>query len=269
LTSEWDSKGVPHHDGIQSRLIDWSINSTDPDYETTKLRLELGPIGWYDFSTVLEQMKGMSLSDISQYIDLTDVLSTRRINSTRLPNILDTATTLITSDGKFVFSKRSKTVTQLQGYFTTAVAENILFAVDVAHSAESRSSAVFNAVLRGIREELSPNILDIMRARGTKVRMLGISYDLLGHQAGTNFLVVLPLTWDQLIAAVHENPGKTWFEGRIYGLSLASELQEINAICCRPDWTGGGHAGVMRALEFIETMLRDSKKPLLNLLTQL
>ena len=255
LESDAEQRKAPFFDGLHTRLVDYSIAGTDASTEQKRLTLHLGPIGWYDYSVMRWHTDQMNRADLTKYIDLEAIARTGSVVHTKLHNILDTATTLVTSDGYLLFAQRGTRVSGDETLLSSCVAENIHVQKDgsLSENANIECPAPFRAALRGIDEEMSPLIAQALVANGSPLFCLGLSFDLDAYHPDILFFAALSLTYEQVLKACRERPGQDFFEGHIRGVSLTGMDGSLARELSREKWTGGGKASALRALEFVET----------------
>jgi hypothetical protein len=255
LTAEAKSRNAPFFDGPHTRLIDFNFTEAHPETEQKILELILGPIGWFDYSVARWNTDRASKPELSQLVDLDRILSTGSVIHTSLPNILDTATTLITSDGMIIYSQRGNQVSVGHNLLTSAVAENIHVDKDMSlsESMNAKLPSPFRAALRGMDEELSPLIRQDFENSGTKLLCLGLSYSLDDYHPNILFLGVIPYTYSDVVEKCRLRPGRDFFEGKLLSCSVISSGADVSNVLLRNDWTGGGKASFFRAVEFIES----------------
>lgn len=253
LTATAKSRNAPFFDGPHTRLMDFNFTNAKGADEQKILELTLGPIGWYHFSVAEWHTNMASTPELAQWVDIERIRQTGSVVHTSLPNILDTATTLVTSDGVLIFSQRGSQVSAGSGLLTSAVAENIHVEKDhsLSEAFNSDLPSPFRAALRGIEEELSPMVLEAFLSDSRQLLCLGLSYSLVDYHPNILFLGVVPLSFAELLDMCKRHPGRDFFEGKLLGCSLTHSATELNSALRRSDWTGGGKASFFRAIEFI------------------
>lgn len=258
LATEMRERGIKFFNGPNTRLDGWN-EETDPMTERVDLVLHFGPMPWYDFRAIQWLIRDMSETEIARFVDLSDVENNRSIQRNRLPNILDTATTLLCKDGFLVYSKRSSKLATVPSIFTSAVAENISQELDnsLGPTAPDALPAPFKTVLRGISEEISPYLEWVVPSLANRIICTGLSFGTRQYHPSMLFLVALPLTWHELIAICRRYPGRDWSEGTLHAVSLARSEEETLHELTDKEWTGGGGASVCRALEIVKFSRRD------------
>jgi TIR domain len=246
-----NERGVPYHNSLHTRLVDYRVK-VQPNSEHKQLELTLGPLWWEDYAVPNWGTEGMTYDEILRFVDPLHVARTGKVNDSRLHNILDTATTLVTIDGYVLYTKRGQRVAVGEGKLTSCIAENINAELDrsLEPTPPGEAPSPFRAALRGMGEEVSPLILNEFRKGNSRLLCLGLSYDLQSFHPDALFLGALSITFEQVLAKCKEAPGKDFFEGRIDGFHL--EGPYVGNDFARGNWTGGGKASLLRALEFIQ-----------------
>lgn len=260
LKRENAEKKAIFFNGPHTRLFDYHISDIDPDTEDKQITLFLSPIDWYDYSVVRWHTERANENNdrkwIEQHVKLDEVAATGRIRQSRLPNILDTATTLITSDGHLLYSARGERVSAAPNFSTSAVAENIHQKKDLSLSDASNAvlPSPFRAAIRGIAEEISPQIEEIFVSGRASLRCLGLSFDLAGYQPDMLFLAILPLSLEQTMTLFKEHAGVDFFEGKLMHADIEDQDSELSRCLGHDRWTGGGKASVIRAIEYLDAL---------------
>jgi hypothetical protein len=285
-------KNTKYFNGPNTRLLHFRANPEDDRNvakENVTLTLSLGPIGWYQFDGLNGPVRDnpKSLSGVKEYETLTglpQLLGDGDGSRSRLSNILDTATTILTSDGFIAYSRRSSSVSAVPHRLTSAIAENINRWKDDADPRDSMSLVnkpgdergdveadnkykpqkvphPFAAVRRGVGEELSPGLLPHVGRYA--IKLTGISFDLLSAHPDLLFVIAIPLGRNEILE-ICLHPGEDSHEGRLQfipfiPLSRLSKADvEINEVLHDPHWTGGGHASVVRALELVDALMENN-----------
>ena len=250
------------YDGPHTRLIDYRATPIDAS-EQKHLELSLGPIGWYDFS-VVDNLLGQIFQKlkpdyIQEYVDLDEVAKWGIIRNNKFTNILDTATTLVTSDGWVSYSVRSQRVSTSGGLLTSCVAENIHQEKDdsLRPQIAGELPAPFRTVLRGVKEELSPKLVPELVSK-TCLYFLGLSFDLRSFHPDMLFMIALSITHDRLLEICRQYPGRDFLEGQVVCVRL-SMLDEENSPLAKTNWVPGGKASLVRTREFLGAV-QDRKK---------
>lgn len=254
LKQEAQARGASFHNSLHTRLVKHHIH-TIPNIERKQLELTLAPLWWEEYAVARRLTDQMTIDDLGQYVDLDLVAETGTISSNRLHNILDTATTLATIDGYLLYSRRGKQVSVVEDRFTSCVAENISAQKDSSLDRKMNDAlpAPFRAALRGTAEELSKDIAEYLQDdEGCKLACLGLSFDLLGYHPDMLFFGILPITFEEFQRICRENPGEDFFEGQAQGVHLSALQKGEYGHMLLPNWTGGGKAAFMRAIEFLK-----------------
>jgi hypothetical protein len=261
LEEEAKREGTMFYDGPHTRLIDFRATPVE-ETEQKHLELKLGPIGWYDYAVVNWEVGKMlgrrTINEVLSYVDLNEIAISGIIRNVKLSNILDTAITLVTSEGLAAYSQRSGRVFGGKYEYTSCVAENIHQVKD--RSLESQVAdelpAPFRTVLRGIREELSPSLGEFIQSRS--IFLLGLSFDLQAFHPDLLYMVMLPLSFEDVIEMCRQNPGKDFIEGQIKAVPAVKSSDHLNLLLSESNWTPGGKASLIRAIEFLDAVQLNS-----------
>lgn len=277
---EKDSIGkYPFFNGPHTRLISCHEFTVDPVTEETALRVDYGPLDWYDYAAVDAHIRGIHrqgkcvfegvmkkrhVDEISQYIDLEEV-SRQRISNSKLTNIVGCAITFLTKDGYLLYQARGDNVQAAQSLLTSCVAENIQRKKDFSMKPRACFDfpPPFNTTLRGIKEEISPKIFNIINENRSSIYLLGVAFDLVFLHPNFLMLVVLPVNYEEFNKNVLDFPGKHWFEGKTRRVHYCDKVA-IDLIFSK-DWVPSGKASMIRALEFIEVLMEEHSLDLKNL----
>jgi TIR domain len=257
LQEQASESGALLFNGPHTRLIDYRIGDVDAETEQKHLTLILGPLLWFDYCTVrwfTDAYASENASDkLGKYIDLEEIAHHGIIRNSKLHNILDTVTTIVTSDGFITYSRRSRRVAVAQGLLTSTVAENIHQTLDrsLQKVAPGELPAPFRTVIRGIEEELSPSIGRWVAENTDCLYCLGLSFDLSRFHPDILFLVAVPHTIAELEDACRQEPGKDFIEGHMIAVSIEQDPVALVGALGDDQWTGGGKASVLRSLEFL------------------
>lgn len=118
----------------------------------------------------------------------------------------------------------------------------------------------FLTVLRGIHEELSPQILKSMAKSGkpliNQVRLLGISFSLDDYHPNLLFMVKLPLTYEETVALCRKHPGTDYLEikgGNLLAIPTDRDSLELKKVLSSLGWVAAGKASIIRCVEFLDT----------------
>jgi hypothetical protein len=258
LTEDARQRGAMLYDGPNTRLINYHVTPIDST-EQKHLYLDLGPIGWHDYSVCRfaldHTVKQRTFNEIQEYIDLDEIANTQIIRNNKLTNILCTATTLITSDGFILYSQRGQRVGPIPSRLTSAVAENIHqeFDQSLEEAPSGQLPAPFRTVLRGIEEEASPRIASLIRSRPSLMFLLSLDFELLSFQPDLLFLVFLPLEYEQFKEICRQYKGRDFIEGQIQGFPI-SDNDRLQELLSNPNWIPSGKASLIRALEFVSAV---------------
>ena len=270
--------------GPNTRLLSLRASPapTDAAREADTLHLSLGPVGWFDYAGVSEYIrdrrKEFDDRQIEDWIGIETLLTKMDVRDSRLPNILDTCTALITQDGQVAYQRRNATVSARPLWLTSAVAENINRLLDDASPADPRRLMrpalrprdprlrenrykprrvphPFAAVRRGIAEELGPAILDAIDAGPfPHIKLTGISFDLDSLQPDALFIACIAMTADELRGLVRGEQGgrgKDWDEGRILTMPARFSDPETARVLSSREFVPAGHAATVRAIELL------------------
>lgn len=249
-------------DGPCARLLSAWASVANSLTEDRKLSLEFGPLGWHDYSVVREFTDNLARKGghalVSQFIDLQRLAQTQSVTESRLSNIVDTATTLVTTDGYLLFSRRGLSVSAAAGWHTSAIAENINRHKDRwADDATEVLPLPFRAVIRGAGEELSPTIQAVFAKQPRQLICTGLSFDLHSYHPDLLFLGAVDRSLSDVISTCRHVRGKDWHEGQVRACSI-SDSESLRDILSVPTWTGGGKASLIRAIEYISAVAIES-----------
>jgi hypothetical protein len=282
--------------GPNTRLITYSASPAPADaaMELDTLTLHLGPVGWFDYAGINEYLRdrrdNFSERDIADWIDLATLRNDFDVQRSRVPNILGTATTIVTLDEKIAYQERMHSgVDARPRNLTSSVAENInrlkddtdetdhlllrnLGDVALAGQMLRENSYQprgvphpFAAVRRGIGDELAPHVLDVIEEGPfPAIQCTGLSYDLDSLHPDALFIACIPLTSVELAAIVRGiwgERGKEWREGRLKFMPADFRDSTTARILSGPkprSWNPGGHASVVRAIELLGAVRREN-----------
>lgn len=244
-------------DGPCVRLLEFSSPVRNVVTENRQLILELRPLGWYDYSVVREYtdklLRERNSTELSKLLNIDEIVSRRTLASSKLTNILDTATTAVTTDGYILYSQRSQSLSSVPSLLTSAVAENMHRNKDgwLDKMVDEQMSLPFRTALRGIGEELSPWLEARVRYFPDTLVRTGLSFDLLGLHPNLLFLVACGTTFSEILEKCRFIRGKDWHEGQIRAVHI-DDSSEIRRLLSQENWTGGGVASFLRAIEFLQ-----------------
>lgn len=153
----------------------------------------------------------------------------------------------MTKEGLLLHAQR-KSVSSDSGLWSCSVAENIHPQKD-ASPADPRVPDPYRTVVRGIAEELSPEISS--RVTLDDVVLLGVCFNLDSMHPSMLFLARVPLSLKEILANCRDTPGKDFMEGVQHWLPGDAESSEWPARLSEEGWVAGGKAAVIRALEFL------------------
>ncbi len=280
------ARRIEFFNGPNVRLMNWKAGARGgrrAALEEKVLELDLGPVGWYDY----EGCNGVFREDLDPrdslpgyryYTGLDRILDSGDLTGSRLSNIVDTATTILTVDGYIAYSVRGKNVV-LPDKLTSCVAENMNRYFDDADPADSKVLAhvgaaryrakarkdvhyrptgvphPFATVRRGVFEELSPSLVPLIGTRA--IKLSGVSFDLLSAHPDLLFTLALPIRASELEAVCHRSPGTGSHEGRIQFLRCNLEDPETQQVLRDDKWLPGGLASVIRCLELVGALMRE------------
>ncbi len=268
LLAEAASSHKVMFDGPATRLLSYQILVPDPITERKALRLVLGPLGYFDYA-VTRRLSDAAMQDdgidrIDEFVDVAGISAGEDTSSNSLSNIVDTATTVISSDGYLLYVERTKQVSDRTGWHTSAVAENIHAIKDGVDFSNSDwvFGLPFRTAMRGLAEELSPRLNEILDSIGWEkhLRMLGISFDLEGFHPDLLFLLTLPLTHAEIKRICREFPGNdASIEGALKSAAISEGGYDIVRKLATTRWTPGGAASVIRSLEYLSSVSREHR----------
>jgi hypothetical protein len=241
-------------------LRDYAFTVHNRATEARSLKITLGPLDFFDYAVARyfsdAIMEGRGAYRLSDFLNVNDIAVGSKVRND-LSNIVDTATTLLTSDGVLIYSQRSQDVQIRPMWCTSAVAETMSGTLDnvFLENPQRQLPAPFDTVLRGIREELSPRLCEIVIEQGFQsILCLGMSFDLEGFHPNLLFLVAMAKTFGEIQQLCREFPGRDFFEGKLIGCDIETGTEEmLNALANR-SWTPGGVASVIRTLEFVNSI---------------
>lgn len=287
LRTEATAAGRRFFNGPNTRLIDWRASPADGPAvarERDHVHLTLGPVGWEEYSGLndafsAERTRSGILAVYEHYIGLSDLIRDLSVRSSKLSNILDTATTIITKDGFAGYQIRSGRVSTAVGRLTSAIAENInrwLDEVDpldpsrplnadrvAAKQTKPDNTYVprgiphpFAAVRRGLTSELSPRLEEVVQMH--HIRLTGLSFDLEALHPDALFVAFVNATRPEVEQMRAASPGDEHDEGELHFTPASLDSNETLALLKNPGWTPAGQASLFRALEFLDSVKRDN-----------
>jgi hypothetical protein len=279
--------GKKFFDGPNTRLIAWSANPIDGPgvaRERESVTLTTGPVGWYDYTGLndalsVRQSTGLLLA-YRYFAGLDELLRKRSVSASKLSNILDTATTILTRDGFVAYQLRSDQVSTAASRITSSVAENINRWMDDSEQGDCRKlrnpewarsrddqpdntyvpSGVphpFAAVSRGLQSEVSPRLVKYL-CPGS-IRLTGLSFDLEAMHSDALFVAFIDATRFDVEAAHLEEPGDEHHEGVIKFVVASFDDDETVSLMKDPKWTGAGLASFIRAIQVVDAARRDNR----------
>ena len=280
------ASNIDFFDGPCARLLSWQAGTRDQQAAATEpvdMHLQLAPVSWYDY----EGCNGARAADATMHhsakfvealVSLQRIFETGDISQNKLPNILDTATTVLTSDGYLAYTTRGPHIT-FSGKLTSAVAENINRYFDdtndgdptsLVHSKRSRYRSRLRrdrnyaphgiphplaAALRGIEEELSPDLLKYIAPESLKVT--GLCFDLGTFHPTLLLCVAVPLSAENIERLCLRHPGRDHRKEVRLSFVPSYEDNPIQELLALPNWLPGGQASLYRAYELISALRRD------------
>ena len=123
-------------------------------------------------------------------------------------------------------------------------------------------------MLRGIEEELSPELRDTVRPAA--VLLLGVAFNLRNYHPDLLFAVFVPYTLDEVTEIVRQRPGKDWIEGKeILGVPVSRERAQQSGILSSTNWLPAGKASLLRTNEFLHGTKKQSKVSLTEIIGSL
>lgn len=261
---ENNNLGRNFSNGPCARAIEIKSTVSDVATERQALELTLAPLSWYEYSVVKrktdEAVRRGGLHELKGLVDLEKIASLRTIASSKLHNIIDTATTLISRDGFVFFARRGKTLSAVPDLLTSAVAENVHREKDQwgNEQADAELPLPFRTVVRGTGEELSPLLESRLILDKGRIACTGVSYDLISFHPDLLFVACFDLYAAELTTIVREIRGRDWYEGALRMVRV-DDSTEIRRILSPPGWTGGGKASLIRALELVYTLASERR----------
>lgn len=261
LEIEAKRQGRMFFNGPHTRLVDFRVTPRDRT-EQKHLELTLGPISWHDYSVVNEvyaqTLRQAQSKSLEQLINLEEVAD-GCIRNVRLTNIACTDLTLVTADGYAMYSRRSRRVAAAQGLFASAVAENINQDFDRSLRPQKRGDlpAPFRAVLRGVAEEISPNLREHLNPNA--ILLLGLAFNLRNLHPDILFLAATLLNRKAVLELATDFPGKDFVEGNLLSVNITSDSRQLDRILSARNWLPAGKACLMRSIEFLDAIRREKK----------
>lgn len=270
-TEESKEHNFMFFNGTNTRIIRFHATPID-DTEKKKLTLTLGPVKWYDFTVATEfiekMLRNRDMESIGRYVDVGKLSTTGNFMYSKLSNIIVTASTILTKDGKLLYTLRSERVSSDISRFTSAIAENIRPEYDgLMFINNNNDTPIFNAVIRGVKEELSPEIENRIGIRN--IKLLGITFDLDLFHPDFLLIIFIPLTYAQIMEACKRKPGKDFIEGQLRYLDFIDRYAMANVeIFEHSRWVQGGMASLFRSIEFLESIKYSPNTPMEDLLNR-
>lgn len=279
--------GKKFFDGPNTRLLGWSANPIDGPgvaREREVVRLKLAPIGWYDYTGLNDALRVKKSTGIlplyQYYAGLDHVVRDGSVSQSKLSNILDTATTILTKDGFAVYQVRGNAVSAAAERLTSTVAENINRWMDDSDPlnfeslknpewAQSRDEQPdntyapvgvphpFAAVRRGLLSEVSPRLERFLRPGS--IRLTGLSFDLEVMHPDALFVAFIDATRSEIEAARHEEPGDEHREGLIKFIPASFDDDETLEVMKSDRWVGAGLASLIRAIQVVDAARRENR----------
>lgn len=273
-------KGQTFFNGPCTRLIGWRASpKSGPGAagERKELSLDLGPVSWFEYEGLNGRMRDHSLhltrKRAEYYIGLSSLLREGSITGSRLSNVMDCGVTVLTSDGYIGYQERGNINSSVPGWYTSAVAENINRFLD--DTSTDHAGALVNpegtstvadheyqpkgiphpyaTVKRGIREELSAKLLNVIPPNG--IRVTGLALDLTSLGLSLLFMVLLDLPKREVLKLYRKRPGKDKDEGQLlFALPNSTEVTTQEVLAKEP-WVPGGKASFVRSIELIESVI--------------
>jgi hypothetical protein len=269
LLEEADATHKMLFDGPAVRMLGYRVLVPDVHTEDKALQLTIAPLTYFDYA-IVRRISDAAMEDdgadrIDQFVNIDSIASGANLSASSLSNIVDTATTVVTSDGYLLFGQRGSQVGDRGGWHTCAVAEGIQSSKDGIDFATEASNGEliglpFRTVARGVAEELSPKLADILSSLGwaLHLRLLGLSYDLEGFHPDLLFLLVVPLTQTEVRKICRESPGPDGpLEGALQSTFIGEGPFDIVRSLATTRWTPGGAASVIRCLEYLDAIARE------------
>ncbi len=232
------------------RLINYRASPKD-NSELKHLHLSLGPIKWKDYVTTNQRLSDPELKilrkenlQIENFIDHQRLTDEYDVEASRLSNILTIYLTATTSDGFLIYSERLGNVGAHRKMKMCAVSENLHPYKDGFYGPETEA-ALFKAAARGLKEELSPDLVPDNPLED--LLLLGLEFHLDACHPGLLFYA--PLRQSRREVEQRYRGGDS-HEGRCEFVHLDNS-NKITSILAEHDWFEGGKASLIRTLEYL------------------
>jgi hypothetical protein len=275
--------------GPNTRLVDWNANVLDGPgaaRERETVTLILGPVGWYDYVGLNDTVRVLpgtphNLDSYRYYAGFEDVVERQIVTSSRLSNIIETVTTMVTRDGYVGYQRRGSAVfaaatSKTLARYTSATAENINRWRDDVYADASltrvnredlssknerpdhtyRPKGVphpFAAVESALLKEGTPKLSGRF-SYGT-IRFTGLSFDLEVMHPNALFVAFIDATKDEILSMRRVRPGEEAKEGGLEFVLADPTDSKTNEVMKMPGWTGAGLASLIRTFEFIDAYM--------------
>lgn len=283
---EAEAKGKQFFNGPNTRLLRWRANprnDSNVGREEPVLEIHLGPCGWYDYEGLNGAVRTRvgptaPRETLDYYLGLEDLLTNGSVGQCKLSNIIGTATTIVSSDGYVGFQKRSDRPSAVPRALTSSVAENINRFRDEAKGGKSKDLVhpedlrerkekvpapsdykpvgvphPFAAARRGIRDELSPSLLQYVTT--DELKLIGLDFDLASFHPDFLFIALFPIPHMQILQACREDPGVEYHEGQLGFVPADLSNKETKELLAVDTWIPSGKASLVRTLEIIRVLI--------------
>lgn len=247
----------PVWNGPCMRVIDASGEPFDAS-ETKRLKLKLGPANWFDYVvanySMRQELNSMPLAALSPYLDLEEVVRDGSLRSIKLATVAVAVAVVVTADGYALLTERSRGGTSIFSHFWSAsVGEHLHPQKDPINA--PGLPPPFSAVLRGIEEEISPGVREMLDEEPERLSLLGVAFSLDDFTPEFLFLALLPQRLETVLAMIRERPGKDFREGELRATLFAPGGAGATPFGPR-EWLAGGQAAVIRAREYITAVAK-------------
>jgi hypothetical protein len=255
----------PFYNGPCVRLESYHAKPLDSS-EEKHLTLYVDPLQFYDQAVSHEfvdsMLKGKSPHKPSQFIDL-HRLERGDISHIKLATVLGTVTTLCTADGVVLIAKRGIWLSTRRDHYSASVDEAVHREKDTINGKLN----VFNTSLRGIEEEVSPELRKMLSEDAP--HLLGISFGLDELHPKLLFSVFLPLPYEEMTEVMRRSPGRDFQEGHLISIPADENWAALRRALRREPWIEGGKACLIRATEFVDAQCRKRGETMLTAIKRL
>lgn len=258
LEQEAIEKGKLFYNGPHTRLCQFRVFLSDRT-EQKHLEMTFGPVNWHDYSICQWMIDNTpNYKDLEKYIDLNTIVDSYDLKANKFSNIICTATTIVTQDGFALYSQRSEQVSSDAGSLTSCIAENIHQDKDASlkKSSEEELPVPFRTVIRGIQEEMSPQVAEFVKCNPKSLFLLGLDFSLKNFHPNLLFMVALPFEIEEILNQCREQPGRDFIEGQINSISVLNleRNKDLKNLMSNPNWIPSGKASLIRSLEFLQSV---------------